>query len=117
MDSSYLGLIVSFLAGGGIVCILMRTIFAKASVPKTEFDHVNYEYRDSLVENVKLEERIAIVQERLEKSNEKLLEAEQELSIVNDDNDSLRSMNQILYDRLSAQKIEIENFQQQVEKK
>jgi SMC interacting uncharacterized protein involved in chromosome segregation len=108
MDSVYLGFILSFLLGGISVWIFLRVSFAKTKVPRTEFDQLNAAYRDSIVENVKLEERISTMQKGVEELNEKLLKSEQEILKVNDDKNSLRSMNEILLKKLNAQRAEIE---------
>jgi len=84
MNSTYVGFLLSFLAGGIVVWLILKFTFAKSRVARTEFDHLNAAYRDSIVENVKLEERISNIQERVEELNEKLLKVEQELSIAND---------------------------------
>ena len=91
MNSSNVGFVLSFLVGGTIVWIFLRLVFAKTKVPRTEFDQLNAAYRDSIVECVKLEERIAVMQERVEELNEKLLKAEQERSVGNDEKKSIRS--------------------------
>jgi len=90
MDSIYVGFILSFLMGGIIVWIFLRVSFAKSRVPRAEFDQLNTAYRDSIVENVKLEERISAMQRSAEELNEKILKAEEELCKVNDDKKSLR---------------------------
>src|SRR4030095_11449381 len=89
--SSYVGFVLSFLVGGTIVWIFLKVVFAKTKVPRTEFDQLNAAYRDSIVESVKLEERITVMQERVEELNEKLLKAEQGLSVGNDEKKSIRS--------------------------
>jgi hypothetical protein len=89
MNSSYAGYFVSILLGGTIVWLFVRATIAKTRVPRTEFDELYSNFRDSIGENVKLEERISIIQERVEELSEKLLKAEQELSIMDDAKNSL----------------------------
>lgn len=95
----------------------MRATFANTKVDRTEFDRLNSSYRNSIEENVKLEERISIMQERVEELSEKLLKAEEELSIADGAKNSIRSMNEILYDKLKAQETQIENLSGEFEKK
>ena len=82
MNNYIFGFVFSFYLGGTIVWFYMRATFAKTRVPRTEFDELNSNYRDSIVENVKFEERISFMQERVEELNEKLLKAQHELSIA-----------------------------------
>ena len=117
MNSSYVGFLLSFSLGGIIVWIFLRAIFAKTRVPRTEFDELNSNYRDSIVENVKLEERISIMQERVEELNEKLLKAQHELSIATDAKNSVKSKNEMPEQQLNAQESEIENISQKFEEK
>ena len=117
MISSYVGFFLSFLAGGTIVWIFLKTTVAKSGVPRTEFDHLNAAYRDSIVENVKLGEQISNMQERVEELNEKLLKADQELSIASDEKTSLKSENEILKEKLNRQKSESENMGENFKKK
>ena len=117
MNNYILGFVVSFYLGGAIVWFYMRATFLKTKVPRTEFDRLNSSYRDSIVENVKLEERITVLQQRVEELNEKLLKAERELSVVNDEKSSLRSVNEILQDELNTYKTRIENTSQQFEER
>jgi hypothetical protein len=80
----YVGFFLSFLIGGIIVWLFLRATIAKTKVPRTEFDELSSNFLDSIGENVKLEERISIIQERVEELSEKLLKAEEELSMAND---------------------------------
>ena len=104
MNNFYVGFVLSFLVGGTIVWFFLRLVFAKTKVPRTEFDQLNAAYRDSIVESVKLEERIAVMQERVEELNEKLLKAQQGFSVGNDVKKSIGST-------------EIENTGQKLEEK
>ena len=87
MDSIYVGFLLSFLVGGMTVWIFLRIMCAKARVPRAKYDQLNAAYRDSVVENVKLEERIAIMQERVEEFGEKLLKRDEHFSLDKDAND------------------------------
>jgi hypothetical protein len=116
MNSSYVEYFLSILLGGTIVWLFLRATFAKTKVPRTEFEELNSNFRDSMVENVKLEERISIIQERVEELSEKLLKAEQELSIASDAKNSLSSINPNLQEKMNTQKTDIENISQKMEK-
>jgi hypothetical protein len=117
MNSSYAEYFVSILLGGAIVWFFLRAICARTKVPRTEFDELNSNFRDSIGENVKLEERISIIQERVEELSEKLLKAEEELSIANDARNSESSINQNLQEKMNTQKSEFENMRQKIEDK
>jgi hypothetical protein len=110
MNSPYLEYFVSILLGGTIVWFFLRAICARTRVPRTEFDELNSNFRDSIGENVKLEERISIIQERVEELSEKLLKAEEELSIANDVRNSESSINLNLQEKRN----EIENIGQKM---
>ena len=96
MVESYIGFLLSFLVGGAIVWLSLKMICAKRRVPRTEFDQLNAAYRDSVVENVKLEERIAVMQERVEELNGKLLKGAEQLSHDKDANDSSNQLRKFL---------------------
>jgi hypothetical protein len=117
MNSSYLEYFVSILLGGAIVWLFLRAICARTRVPRTEFDELHSNFHDSIGENIKLEERISIIQERVEELSEKLLKAEEELSIANDARNSESSMNPNLQEEMNIQKPEIENISQKIEDK
>ncbi len=117
MNNYIFAFVFSFYLGGTIVWFYMRATFANTKVDRTEFDRLNSSYRNSIEENVKLEERISIMQERVEELSEKLLKAEEELSIADGAKNSIRSMNEILYDKLKAQETQIENLSGEFEKK
>ena len=114
MVDSYIGFIVSFLLGGALVWLLLKAVCAKRRVPRSEYDQLNAAYRDSIVENVKLEERISTMQKGVEALNEKVLKAEIEISKVIDDKNSLRTMNEILLEKLNTHKAGIERHPPQV---
>ena len=114
MNSSYLEYFVSIFLGGAIVWFFLRAICARTRVPRTEFDELNSNFRDSIGENVKLEERISIIQERVEELSEKLLKAEEELSMANDAKTSTSSINPNLQEKMNTERIEIENISQKM---
>ena len=83
-------------------------------MPRTEFDELNSNFRDSIGENVKLEERISIIQERVEELSEKLLKAEEELSMAKDAKNSVSAIKPNLQEKTNTDRIEIEKISQKI---